>query len=69
MNMAKKRVNRKIVGYRDAASGEFVSGDFADEHPETTVAVTEEVPSAQRSFDEYVDAVADEARTRADEEC
>lgn len=69
MNMAKKRVNRKIVGYRDAASGEFVSGDFADEHPETTVAVTEELPSAQESLMDYVEAVELEARVRADEEC
>ncbi len=67
--MSKPRAKRKVVGYRDAASGEFVSKDFADEHPETTVAVTEELPSAQESLMDYVEAVELEARVRADEEC
>jgi len=68
MAKSRKRTKRKIVGHRHASTGEYVTADFANEHPDITVAVTKEEPSAQRSFDEYVDAVYRE-QDKDDKEC
>ena len=62
----KPRTKRKIVGYRDATTGEFVTEEYAAEHPAETVAVTVELPTAQEAQEAYVDAVY---REGADEEC
>lgn len=68
MSKAKKlRAKRKVIGHRDASSGEFVSQDFADEHPETTVAVTREERDSAHALMDYVDALEREAK--GDEEC
>ena len=62
----KPRAKRKITGYRDAASGEYVTEEFAAENPGSTVAITEEVKTAQEAADDYVDSLW---RERGDEEC
>lgn len=66
MSNAKKRTKRKVVGHRDAVSGEFVTDEYANENPDTTVAVTEEVKTAQELHGEYTEALF---REQGDEEC
>jgi len=47
------RKKRKHVGDRSAATGQFVTPEFAKEHPSETVAVTKEIePLPQGDEDE-----------------
>lgn len=64
--MKTKRKTRKKVGDRDAASGRFVSIEYAEANPETTVAVTVEEPTAQEAAEAYVNAIY---REQGDAEC
>jgi len=66
MSRPKKRAKRKVVGHRDASSGEFVTDEFAADNPDTTVAVTEEVKSAQEAHDDYAESLF---REQGDREC
>jgi hypothetical protein len=49
------RKKRKVVGARDASSGQFVEIEKLETEPDTTVAVTkpvEEVPASDKPTDE-----------------
>ena len=44
--MSKKRRKRKL--YRDAATGQFVSSEYVEQHPDTTVTETVRVKSRKK---------------------
>jgi hypothetical protein len=46
--VAKKRAKREKVGNRSAESGQYVTEEFAQQHPAETVAVTKEVEPGER---------------------
>lgn len=49
---AAKRAKRKQVGNRSADSGQFVTEEFAEQHPGETVAVTRKVEPAPEVEDD-----------------
>lgn len=44
------RLRRRVVRWRDARSGRFVSRRYADEHPDTTVAETEPIETRKKTL-------------------